>query len=100
MVYHITTQTRWNLLENDTYFAPEAYAREKFIHCCEKHQVDGVLSRYFSGADNLLILSLDENELEHKLIYEPSTNQELFPHLYGMINKSAIVEVEKIRSTP
>ena len=97
MVYHITPQSRWDMLAADSYFAPEAYALEKFIHCCEKHQIEGVLTRYFSGVNNLLILSIDEKKLERELIYEAGTNKELFPHVYGMINKTAIVEVEKIR---
>jgi uncharacterized protein (DUF952 family) len=98
MVYHITTQARWNSLAADPYFAPEGYAREKFIHCCEEHQIEGVLGRYFFAVDNLLMLYIDESKLERDLVYEPSTNNELFPHLYGMINKTAIVLVENIRS--
>src|SRR6188768_4232595 len=97
MVYHITTQSRWNLLAPEPYFAPEGYAIEKFIHCCEEHQIDGVLSRYFKGMDDLLILHIDEKKLERELVYEASTNNELFPHLYAMINKTAIAAVEKIK---
>jgi uncharacterized protein (DUF952 family) len=96
MIYHITTQSRWDELVSEDYFSPEMYATEKFIHCCETHQMQGVLERYFNGVNNLLILHIDENKLKEKLLYEAATNGELFPHLYGEINKDAIERVEEL----
>jgi uncharacterized protein (DUF952 family) len=96
MIYHITTQVHWNELSHHHAYAPPAFAREKFIHCCDAHQVEGVLSRYFKGVDNLLMLHLDETKLKAPLQYEPGTNHELFPHVYGEINKDAIMRIQKI----
>jgi len=96
MIYHITTTSRWTELTPHPDFAPEAYAIEKFIHCCEDHQIQGVLERYFKGASSLLLICLDETKLKAPVRYEPATNQELFPHIYGMINKDAIVDIRPV----
>jgi uncharacterized protein (DUF952 family) len=96
MIYHITTQVHWNELANSDTYAPTAYATEKFIHCCEAHQLEGVLTRYFKDVKNLLVLHLDETKLRAPLLYEPGTNQELFPHLYGELNKDAIARIQKL----
>jgi uncharacterized protein (DUF952 family) len=96
MIYHITTQVHWNELADDDTYAPMAYAAEKFIHCCQAHQLAGVLARYFKDVKNLVVLGLDETKLTAPLKYEPGTNQELFPHLYGVINKDSIVQVQTL----
>ena len=96
MIYHITTQVRWDEWTSQREFAPEAYEKEKFIHCCKADQIQGVLDRYFKGSTHLLLLCLEEQKLTAPLRYEPGTNNELFPHLYGTINKDAIIEIRKI----
>jgi uncharacterized protein (DUF952 family) len=96
MIYHITTQVRWKEFAHSDTYAPTTYVTEKFIHCCGAHQLEGVLNRYFKYIKNLVVLHLDETKLKAPLIYEPSTNQELFPHLFGAINKDAIVQVQKL----
>jgi uncharacterized protein (DUF952 family) len=96
MIFHITTQHRWKQLSVDTNFAPETYVDENFIHCCEEHQVEGVLARYFKDQVNLLKLTIDESKLKASLRYERGPNQELFPHLYGEINKDAIIRVDEL----
>jgi uncharacterized protein (DUF952 family) len=41
----------------------------------------------------VLILAINPHLLISELVAEPSTNQEIYPHIYGKINKSAIVEI-------
>ena len=57
-------------------------------------QVTGVLERYYVGQRNLLKLHIDSEKLFAELKYEQATNNEFFPHLFGKLNKSAILEVE------
>lgn len=92
MIYHITTSEEWNAYR-DTY-APAGYANEGFIHCSTKDQVSGVLERYYAGVENLIVLHIDETKLTAELKYEVATNNELFPHVFGPINKDAVVKTE------
>jgi len=96
MIFHITTEVDWKRQEAALGYAPPMYEMEGFIHCCTKDQLSDVQVRYYKNQTGLLLLHLDETKLENSLIYEKSTNDELFPHLYGMINKSAVILIEKI----
>jgi uncharacterized protein (DUF952 family) len=58
--------------------------------------LSGVLQRYFVGQKNLLLLHIEEDKLTSTLKYEQATTDELFPHIYGFINKEAIIEIKTI----
>ena len=95
-IYHITTQAHWNAFKDKGYYEPEAYRKEGFIHCCEVHQLQEVLLRYFQGQSSLLLLHIDEMKLTAPLKREVSTGGKLFPHIYGHINKEAIARIESL----
>ncbi|MFZ6001617.1 MAG: DUF952 domain-containing protein [Bacteroidota bacterium] len=96
MIYHITTQHDWNAKKDQSHFLPTDFDREGFIHCSTTTQVAGVLERYFKGQTGLVLLHLDETKLTSELKYEVSTGNEKFPHLYGPINREAIMKVEML----
>jgi uncharacterized protein (DUF952 family) len=96
MIFHIVAEVDWKGQESALEYAAPAFDKEGFIHCCTQAQLAGVLERYYKGQSGLLLLHLDVSKLEHPLIYEKATNNELFPHLYGGINKAAVITVEKI----
>lgn len=96
MIYHIATSDDWNLHLTNTNYEPHAFSKEGFIHCSTKDQVQGVLQRYYSNVKNLMLLHIDESKLTALLKYEEATNGELFPHVFGPINKDAIVTVENL----
>ena len=96
MIYHITTEQDWSAYQHDHDFVPNDYHREGFIHCCTASQLTGVRQRYFKGKAGLVLLHLDETKLKPELKYEASTNDEKFPHLYGPINKEAIMTIEQL----
>ncbi|MEQ1584569.1 MAG: DUF952 domain-containing protein [Cyclobacteriaceae bacterium] len=96
MIYHVVTEVDWNGQSSASIYAPPTFEKEGFIHCCTNDQVAGVLERYYKGQSGLLLLHLDERKLEHPIMYEKAANDELFPHLYGRINKDAVISIEKI----
>lgn len=96
MIYHIATQEVWNSqLQLASYF-PTEFEKEGFIHLSTEAQLTGVLQRYYKGREDLLLLTVDETKLTAPLKYEPSTGNELYPHLFGGLDKSAVVKVESI----
>ncbi len=96
MILHITSFSDWERQSKQKSFAPDGYADEGFIHCCEQDQLQGVLQRYYPGRSDLLLLHIDESKLESELRYEASPQGEMFPHVFGPINKTAISQVGKI----
>jgi len=76
----------------DEYFA-ESLATEGFIHCSYESQLAGVFGRYYSGVEKVILLEIDPELLTSELRVEASTNEELYPHIYGPINNGAVVSV-------
>ncbi|GGD59679.1 hypothetical protein GCM10011514_24550 [Emticicia aquatilis] len=95
-IYHITTKDWWATFENLDYYESPTFNEETFIHLSTTEQVSGVLERYYAGQTNLLKLHVDTEKLSAALKYEQATNNEYFPHLYGRLNKSAVLVVEFI----
>lgn len=95
-IYHIVLPEVWAAFDGDLYEA-ESLGSEGFIHCSFENQLDGVLQRYYSGAESVVLLEIDSDKLTSKLVNEPSTNNEIYPHIYGPINRDAIIEFEERR---
>lgn len=96
IIYHITTKSWWIKFEGLDYYESPTFNEETFIHLSTTDQVSGVLERYYAGQTDLLKLHIDTEKLSAELKYELATNHEYFPHLYGRLNKSAILVVENI----
>ena len=83
MILHVTTRSAWKSQADKNHFSSEAFLKEGFNHCCDAGQLTGVLKRYFTGINDLLLLHIDESKLNVPFRYESSTNDEKFPHVYA-----------------
>ena len=94
MIYHVVSKANWQKFENVAEYVAESLQSEGFIHCSTEAQTAGVLERYYANVPNLLLLHIEEQYLRSELKYEPSPDgSDLFPHVFGPINRDAIVEV-------
>jgi uncharacterized protein (DUF952 family) len=82
------------LPEAGDYF-PQNFSVDGFIHLCEVRQLPGVLLRFFQAASEAKLLVLDSKKLSSKVVFEAVDNDR-FPHLFGGINQSAIVSVQRL----
>ena len=74
--------------------------QEGFIHTSRAAQIAGVLDRYYSGINDLLKLTIDTDLLDATSTLREElavSTGEIFPHIYGPINKLSIVTIEKVR---
>ena len=96
-IFHAALPEKWAAAGDQ--YEHESLATEGFIHCSFAGQLDGVLSRYFSDMSEVTILEIDPEKLTSKLVVEPSANGEKFPHIYGRIDRNAVVgsETRKLR---
>jgi uncharacterized protein (DUF952 family) len=97
LVYHIVFSEIWDRFSGDDYES-ESLGTEGFIHCSFPEQIEGVIDRYYRGAKNLAILEIDTTKLRSKLVVEPSTGGEDYPHIYGPMNRDAIVRIKRRRN--
>ena len=93
-IYHIVLPEIWEQVRSEPLYRHESLAAEGFIHCSYEHQLDGVIGRYYAGHDELVVLTIDTDKLAARLVAEPSTGGEIYPHIYGPLNMSAVVDAE------
>lgn len=95
LIYHIVLSEDWERQIDEPVYSAESLETEGFIHCSHAEQLDGVLQRYYSEESRVLIMTIDSDRLTSKLIEEPSTGGEIYPHIYGPIDREAIVSIEE-----
>ena len=93
-IYHIVPTEIWSKFSGAQYEA-ESLTSEGFIHCSFAEQIEAVLKRYFGGVHSVTVLEIDPAKLTSKLVVEPSTGGEDFPHIYGAINLDAVIAAER-----
>lgn len=101
-IFHITERSLWEAArERGTYEMStrgRTLQEEGFIHCSTRAQLPSVaafLYGSYDGPDDLVVLVVDPARLEAPLRYEaPKPGGEEFPHVYGPIPVTAVVDVE------
>ena len=104
MIYHITEREAWNEAKLHGSYSAPTLATEGFIHCSRRSQVASVANDFYRGQSDLLLLCIDEDRLTAELRWEApahprpesaveTSNEAMFPHLYGPLNLDAVLEV-------
>ena len=60
-LFHIAALGEWHATGED--YAPAAFAREGFVHCSYREQVEATLARHYPGRDDLVLLEIDPDDL-------------------------------------
>ena len=92
-IYHLVTRQAWEQHPDQPYRA-SSLDREGFIHCSFAEQVARSANRFYATQAELLLLHIDPGKLSSLLREEPSDSGELFPHIYGSLNRDAVLRVE------
>lgn len=96
LIYHIVLPEVWKAFDTHLYRA-SSLATEGFIHCSFADQLDAVIARYYPNEPLIFVLEIETDRLMSRVVKEPSTNCEIYPHIYGPINRDAIVGVTERR---
>lgn len=93
-LFHITSEQQWRDAKSLGVYRPVSFDDEGFVHCSMREQVVSVANRFYAGRDDLVLLVIDEARLAADVIRENlEGGEELFPHVYGVIELSAVVKV-------
>jgi uncharacterized protein (DUF952 family) len=101
MIFHVTEASRWQQSLRDGVHTGSTrgveLAEQGFIHCSTAAQWPGVITRFYAGVPDLVLLHIDETLLDVPLRYEGvAAGAEEFPHVYGPIDLTAVVAVEPL----
>lgn len=94
MIYHMVPFDFWDSLSGEEPYQSKTFAEENFIHTSSSpEQLLRVANRlYKSDPAPYVILCVDDSKLDAELRWELS-NEENYPHIYGSINREAMVAV-------
>ena len=102
MILHLLSREAWNQAQEAGQLVAPSVATEGFAHCSTEHQMVDVANKYYSGANNMVLLNINPARLTSKLKFEPPAHldgspalphEPMFPHIYGPINLDAVIEV-------
>jgi uncharacterized protein (DUF952 family) len=98
-IYKICSASAWREAERlGTYRGSADDLRDGFIHFSTAAQVEGTARKHFAGQKALFLIEVDADALGDALRWEPSRNDELFPHLYGELDVGAVISVHELQT--
>ncbi|TCU17957.1 DUF952 domain-containing protein [Rhizobium sullae] len=97
VVYKIVTEALWQEARQSGVFRGAGIdLQDGFIHLSTEKQVRQTAALFFAGQPGLLLVAIDSGKLGDKLIFEPSRDGDLFPHLYAELPLSAVIWEEPL----
>ncbi len=98
-IYKICPASAWREAERQGVFRGSADdVRDGYIHLSTASQVEGTARKHFFGQTGLFLIAVDVDALGEALRWEPSRNDELFPHLYGELDLGAVTAILDLRA--
>lgn len=100
ITYHLVPAEVWAAASGNEWYTPEAYEADGFIHCTNglDQLVDVANMFYVSDRRAFRVLVLDVGRVASEVRYEDPGD--LFPHIYGPLNTSAIIGEFRVHREP
>lgn len=93
-IYKIITRADWDIARTlGQYHGSDDDKRDGFIHFSTADQMRVTAAKHFAGQRDLMLLALATDQFGDTLKWEPSRGGDLFPHLYGPMQVSAVTRV-------
>jgi glutathione S-transferase len=97
-IFHIASVADWTAAQESGAYTTSTrgvtLAQEGYIHASRADQWEGVRARFYADADEpLVLLTIDTELLGVPVVEEEVPGGETFPHVYGAIPPSAVVDV-------
>jgi uncharacterized protein (DUF952 family) len=111
-IYHIVKEQEYKDNQKEQIYKPESLDQVGFVHCSMESSVIPIANDYFGNIEEqLLLLRIDPQKLISETKYEEAipekdvntsyiSSAQVFPHIYGPINLSAINGIGKLKKDP
>lgn len=104
-IFHIATVADWEAAQRSGSYTTSTLGRtlaeEGFIHASREDQWRGVRDRFYADVtEPLVLLAIDTDRLASPIVEEAPGEGvvETFPHIYGPVDVSAVVETVPLHS--
>lgn len=96
-ILHLISEQDWETASASGQWRPPSLGDEGFIHgSSNSEQVLRVAQRLYAGRADMLVLEVETERITQPLVVEPSRSGELYPHIYGPLDVSAVQRVLKL----
>eukprot|EP00298_Acanthocystis_sp_HF-20_P027779 c6059_g1_i1.p1 GENE.c6059_g1_i1~~c6059_g1_i1.p1 ORF type:complete len:129 (+),score=50.34 c6059_g1_i1:24-389(+) len=104
-IFHMLPVENWKNAPEEYY--PPTYQQDGFVHCASTAEELVTIGNHFykTVSGDFLILVLEISKLKSEVKFEPPaavgnfkphTDTQLFPHIYGPINKDSVTAIKKL----
>ena len=95
-IYKIIDNDEWKKAKaSGLYSGSSKDLEDGYIHFSDEEQIEGTLKKYYSNKKNLILLKVDTLKLDH-LLWEQSSDGNMFPHLYSSLDIKNVVSENEI----
>ncbi|NUK04171.1 DUF952 domain-containing protein [Streptomyces lunaelactis] len=96
MLFHVVPVDEWTA-DVERPYTPASLTTEGFVHCSpDEPTALAIADGPYRDAPDLLVLLIDEGRLGAEVRWEGSEDM-LFPHVYGPIERAAVTTVMAVR---
>ena len=99
-ILHILSRSDWAHAQVVGTYHAASIDSEGFIHFSTAAQVQQTANNYYQGHDDLVVLVIDTDKIQHELKWELASNGQKFPHVYGDLNLDAVMRVVDLPMQP
>ena len=97
LIFHMCKQSDWRVAQSSGLYAGSGDdLRDGFLHFSTSEQVAESAAKHRAGVTDLLLLTVDPDDLGDALKWEPSRGGQLFPHLYGTLEVAKVMSAEPL----
>ncbi|MEQ7153819.1 DUF952 domain-containing protein [Brevundimonas aurifodinae] len=92
-VYKLLDAAEWRrALAEGVFLGSEVDRADGYIHLSTAAQLAETARKHFAGRTDLMRLTVDLEALGDAVVWEPSRGGALFPHIYGPMPTTAVIE--------
>ncbi len=95
IILHNMPTAQWHKVKHLDSFGEDKLAVDNFMHCSPIYYWHRVAVRFDNDNTDMVLLLIDTDKLTSRLVWEDGSGGEgrMYPHIYGVINTSAVVQV-------
>jgi uncharacterized protein (DUF952 family) len=94
VIYHVCRRDEWEAAGAAARYAGSSQdVADGFIHFSTAAQVVESVARHRAGQRGLVIIEVDPARVGAGLRWEPSRRGQLFPHVYGGLDRRAVLRI-------
>lgn len=100
LIYVLCPPQAYEAAKSTGIYCPDSLESEGFIHASPANQLTRVANKYYSAYPKLCLMAIDTEAATVEIKWEPIANGDLYPHLYGPLNMSAVTQTSILSRLP